>query len=111
MPLQFASLNKGQESETSVDCTVSYKNDVSQEAVDTPAAPMETLPEVSEPSASVAASTKSNEGPKVISMDAVSVPDGSQMSAEIQAMLDNMHTDPYSEDEVSVLLGQYAFAC
>ena len=82
------------------------------EAVETSAAPMEPVAELPEPSQSSAFESKVDEEPVVITMDAVSVPDESQVSEEIKAMLENIHTDPYSEDEVSVLLQFYnTLAC
>ena len=82
------------------------------EAVETSAAPMEPVAELPEPSQSSASESKVEEEPVVITMDAVSVPDESQVSEEIKTMLGNMHTDPYSEDEVSVLLQFYnTLAC
>ena len=82
------------------------------EAVETSAAPMEPVAELPEPSQSSASESKVEEEPVVITMDAVSVPDESQVSEEIKAMLENIHTDPYSEDEVSVLLWFYnTLAC
>ena len=76
---------------------------VFQEAVGAAAAaPMETVAEVSEPRSSNVNTNAAYDEPEVITMDAVSVPDESHVSAEIKAMLGNLHTDPYSEDEVSV---------